>query len=294
MAVIDLWGSGNQAINWPGLEFPRFDSYTISYSDNARISGSGSFWQGSLYLSGTFDYYGSFSSDSNGLFYGTLSGLNQSVSDGANTYGSEITGIYLPTDTLVAVNNADSALAMEASLLTGDDTLLGSTQGGSVSARLMGGNDTLKLYGGSENDVNTNWGSDNILLYGGGGRVRAGKDSDTIVIYGGKYEPVNGNNGNDVITNYSDDAGVVRGGADDDIIIAAGGSMVAYGDLGRDTFVPTENSVCVVADYVSGYDSVDFSQMSSYTLGSWSGGDGLMVYNSWGGPVMFLSGAYSL
>ena len=131
---------------------------------------------------------------------------------------------------------------------SGDDWVDGSLVGGSVWARLMGGNDVINLFTGLNNFVNGNAGNDVINLAASpdgysDGNILGGRDNDWIIIHEGAVWGVdegmiiNGNKGDDLIENYGK-CYQLRGGADNDRIINYGGTCFVWGDRGADTFVP--------------------------------------------------------
>lgn len=181
--------------------------------------------------------------------------------------------------------------SIEQGMLSENNSFIGSKQGGSVIIRLLGGEDYAELHGGADNFLNTNSGADDIVVYGGGGRVLGGSENDNITIYGGNMFRVNGNRGEDYIVNWADLQIDVRGGSEDDTIVSAGGSMNAYGDLGADTFKPLSGGFMVVKDYQAGIDKVDLSGLGA-NYSSRQGKDGLVVAIG-GNVVMLLEGVGS-
>ena len=184
MATLDLYGSIDIGINWPGARIPETRNDVVDYFYQDVIGVSADINIG-YWAPGYVTYHGSFFEKTDGSLGGTLTGFDVGLDNGSlDLY---VGGITKSVDSLLAAATSEQAARdWEASLLTGDDTLIGSLDGGSVAARLMGGDDFLELHSGLLNDVNTNWGNDRIRLFGGGGTVRAGKDDDVIDVVGGQ------------------------------------------------------------------------------------------------------------
>lgn len=272
MATIDLYGTINCGINWPTARIPEITNAQLNYFGDNLIQISVDIHVG-YWARGYANYYGNFLTNADGSIGGTLTGFDLGLNNGS--FDIYLTGINESLESVLAAGSSEQATReWEASLLTGDDTLIGSLDGGSVSARLMGGDDFLELHSGLLNDVNTNWGNDRIRLFGGGGTVRAGKDDDVIDVVGGQWQHVNGNNSNDIITNYSEFAGTIRGGKGNDTLINADGGGYFYGDLGADTFRPYAinssgqiiSGVMFVRDFQVGVDSLDLSALGAHNI----------------------------
>ncbi len=194
--------------------------------------------------------------------------------------------------------------------------------------RLMGGEDTVTAFGGSNNFVNGNHGDDQFIVHnaqettfwGGKGadvfqvnggtdnyydgskgedtfivtagrsRILGGDDNDTIQVLGAAFgTAVNGNRGNDFITGVV--AGVTyRGGKDDDVLAISQGDV--WGDLGDDTFRGVSgDGYAVIQDYAVGEDKIDLSMVQG---GGWTVVDnGLMFIDSSGDQIMLLIGIYN-
>lgn len=136
-----------------------------------------------------------------------------------------------------------------------NDTVTGATTNNSITLRLMEGDDTVYIYAGTKNDVNTNMNDDKIYVYGGSGSyvdnvfIRSGKDRDYIEVKDGNYDHINGNEGKDVLCNYSEKNPTMYGGKDDDEMHSKGGSCYAYGSEGDDTYILYEEGYMMVKDY---------------------------------------------
>lgn len=186
----------------------------------------------------------------------------------------------------------DFAENIEKRILARDNVLIGSKDGGRVVAKMKGGDDYAELHSGVNNFLNGNAGSDDIIIYGGTGRVLGGSSGDNIEIRGGKYGAINGNKGDDYIVNYADLQVNVRGGADNDTIVSASGSMNAFGDKGADTFIPMSGAFMVVKDFQPGLDSLDLSNLEEDYL-VYRSGSGLGIGDSLG-PALHLEGITSI
>ncbi len=177
-----------------------------------------------------------------GLFYPTLDGevegtVNRvELKTDDNYWNIDIKDFTANIKEFISFTDDEPALrALGLNLLTGNDTINGSTNGGSLKARLFNGNDNLVLSSGLFNDVNTNAGQDLIEIKGGGGQLRGGSDQDTFQYINGQFTSINGNKGNDFI-NLLGGQGMILGGADSDTINLEGGSFESInGNLGTDT-----------------------------------------------------------
>ena len=294
MTSVYLSGTGRVDINWPTARIPELANITLEYYNSREMMVSGDFYV-DYWRNGYVKYFGNFSQRADGGLQGNLTGFDLATYDGY--IGLGLRDINESLDSVVASGSSEQAArAWESSLFGGDNRLIGSRDGGSVSAWLGGGSDYLELHSGLFNDVNTNWGQDTINLYGGSGRVMAGKDDDIISIVGGQWDNVNGNMGNDVITNYSAFAGTVRGGKDNDLLINAGGGYF-YGNLGADTFKPYAidsngspiNGMMFVMDFQIGVDSLDLSALGGYNI-IYSDGDSLIGSSHTGKLVAVVEG----
>jgi len=216
------------------------------------------------------------------------------LSSANGRYFTELIGgnLGLLSEYSASDNPLSYVAGIEYQMLAGNNSFVGSKQGGSVMARLLDGEDYAELHGGSDNFLNGNSGADDIYIYGGGGKVLGGSENDKITIYGGNMTRVNGNRGNDYIINWADLQTDIRGGSEDDIIVSAGGSMNAYGDLGADTFKPLSGGFMVVKDYTPGVDNIDFSGLSGGYQSSLNN-EGLAVFVD-GNPVLLLQGVSAL
>ena len=292
MAIIDI--NGSLSINLNQTTVDPSAARNIQFTSTSESSLSASLelevapgvWKQAFAI-----YTGNFVYANNALIGGSINGFQTWLAD--NSLSIQGSSFNVGVNELISGESSASLFDLESLVFGGDDTLLGSTQGGSVIARLLGGNDTVEIYGGISNDINTNWGSDTINLFGGNGRIRAGANGHQIRISGGQFDVVNGNNGEDTITNWSAFAGTVRGGADNDLIIAAPGSgMNAYGDLGSDIFKPYIGSRTTVLDYQPGIDRVDLSELgNAYNIIQISSGLAIGVGSS---LIMTLEGVTTL
>ena len=263
MATFDLYGSLDLGINWPNSRIPETRNAIVDYSDQDQIGVSVEIYVG-YWASGYVTYYGNFFTRADGSIGGTLTGMDIGLDNDA--FDLSVEGISKSVESILAASSSEEAARdWEASLLTGNDRLDGSIDGGSVKARLMDGNDTAIISGGLFNDVNGNRGEDEFFLEGGGGMIRGGKDNDWIQVTGGQWDHVNGNNGEDFIINYSKFAGNIYGGKDNDTLVNAGGGGYFYGNKGADTFKPyAYGGVMNVMDFEVGTDFLDLSALGSY------------------------------
>lgn len=224
MAFIDLFGPGNQGFAWVD-DYGSFDAinleFTFAESDYLEVSADLVYEDA---IRTGYEYYvGEFNFDANGFpVTGTINEIGTGSDD--EYFTAYIENINISLDELFAVVDKETSRQLEAKLLSGDDFLSGSQDGGSIKARMLGGNDFVELFGGDDSDVNGNLGADTFQLFGGGGRIYGGKDNDTIDLYDGFYEFVNGNNGNDLLTNYSEFGNNIRGGKDDDLLVNVNGT----------------------------------------------------------------------
>ena len=206
-----------------------------------------------------------------------------------------------------------------------EDQSITVTDESGYKVRLMGGEDTVTTFGGSNNFVNGNQGDDQFIVHnaqettfwGGKGadvfqvkggadnfydgskgedtfivtagrsRILGGDDNDTIQVLGAAFgTAVNGNRGNDFITGVV--AGVTyRGGKDDDFLAVSQGDV--WGDLGVDTFQGVSgDGYAVIQDYAVGEDKIDLTMVQG---GGWKTVDnGLMFTDDSGDQIMLLIG----
>jgi|14BtaG_2_1085337.scaffolds.fasta_scaffold01462_7 hypothetical protein len=283
MALIDLYGIGNQSVAWTEInEFPIVTNAEIDIIDFDYIQASAdlvfedSIRTGLEYLLGNFDF------DANGfLVGGIINEIGSEIDDGYIV--SYIENINITLEEFFATGGDKEALnQLEAKLVSGDDVLRGSPDGGSVKARMLGGNDFVELFGGDDNDVNGNLGADTFELFGGGGRIRGGSEGDTINLYDGFYYVVNGNKGEDILTNYAEFGNNIRGGSDGDLLINRNGLGVFYGDSGSDTFLPFDSgdsyTYMVVKDFEVGIDQIDLSAVGVFEAFFDPGTDSTIFY----------------
>lgn len=278
MTNANLFGTANLFINYPTGRLPEIRNTVITNATPNSITALVELYDNG-WRNGYLNFEGNFFVDGSGSIGGNVSGMDYGTSDNYFDIFFEQLNLSVE-DILIAFEGSDDASrSIEMGLFAGDDFLDGSSDGGSTYARLMGGNDTAIIRSGASNDVNTNWGSDTIRLTGGGGMIRAGKDSDAITIEGGQWDHMNGNNGADIITNYSSFAGNVYGGKDDDILINADGGGNFFGNLGADTFRPyilnpngnIISGIMLIKDFEVGVDTLDASNLGTYAIDYQSG-----------------------
>ena len=288
MATFDLYGSLDQAINWRNSRIPESRNITLEYSFKDEIGVSADFYV-DYWASGYVTYFGDFFSKRDGSLGGTLTGFDIGLDNGG--FDLYVEGIDQSWDSVLeAGRSQEAAREWEASLLSGDDWLDGSTDGGSVKSHLMDGDDTAIINGGLLNNVNGNRGEDRFFLEGGGGEIRGGKDDDWIQVAGGQWDLINGNRGEDYIINFSEFAGKIRGGKDDDVLVNANGGGYFYGDKGADTFKPyAYGGVMFVKDFKVGTDFLDLSALGSYDVVH-SEGDTLIGSTNTGDLALVLEG----
>lgn len=257
MTYISLDGSGDQALNIPELTslLDISDVEVISQTSNsltARAVANG--------INFTFDY--------EGTNFGTSSALVNKMSGRSddNSYIVKVEDVSLTEADLSA-----SAAEIEASILSGNDLVLGSLDGGSLWARLGTGNDNVALFSGTQNLINTNQGSDWLEAFGGSGELRGGRDNDLFELHDDASFLSNGNKGNDTLINYGGNS-TLRGGQGNDRLVSNGGRSTMYGDLGSDTFVFFENGFGEVMDFQNGIDQLDFSNLANVTFDVVNGG----------------------
>lgn len=270
MAFIDLYGIGNQAIAWiepvSSLTFSneRVTSATPTFLEvRADFQIDNTFKPGFVFYRG-----GNFDINSDGSVSGGV--VNEmGIGTDDRFFTTYVDDFSISFEELIASGeNIETAMQFEIDLLADDDFLRGSPDGGSVKARMLGGNDFVELFGGDDNDVNGNLGADTFELFGGGGRIRGGSESDTINLYDGFYYVVNGNKGEDILTNYAEFGNNIRGGSDSDLLINRNGLGVFYGDLGSDTFRPLDSgdssTYMVIKDFEVGIDQIDLSAVGAF------------------------------
>lgn len=282
MSTISLGGAGFQSVGFGSNgSFPR-NVQLLSVGDSSFTARYEIFAEG-RWLPLTSSYF--------------FDGINLtrilSFSDDGR-YFADIVGGDLGTlnEYASATNPVAFAETIEIRFLSQDNVFIGSKDGGSVIARLLGGNDYAEIHSGNNNFLNGNSGFDDIVIFGGAGRVLGGSEDDYIEINGGQFEKINGNRGNDYIVNYADFQVNVRGGSENDTIVSAAGSMNAYGDLGADTFVPLSGGFMIVKDYIPGFDSVDLSYLQPDYL-IYQTESGLGVGDGFG-PALLLEGVNTL
>jgi hypothetical protein len=264
MAVIDLYGRANIGVNWQESIIPEIINLRDTYATSSEFGVTADL-QLDMSRTGKFRYTGNFNiGQDGGVTGGVVTGAEFSTNDGyIAAYISEFSASF---DELVAIGGSeDLARQWEMNLLAGNDVLLGSQDGGSVKARMMGGNDFVEIWSGNENFVNGNQGNDEIVLNGGRGRYLGGSDYDRIEVYGAEAgTQVNGNNGRDFITGYVDGV-IYRGGADNDILAVSTGTI--WGDNGADTFQAIAGEgVAIVQDYTASEDFLKGIAGGSFTL----------------------------
>lgn len=288
MATFDLHGSRDQGINWPKSRIPATRNVKVDYLYRDEIGCSAEFYIGD-WSSGYVTYFGNFFNKADGNIGGTLTGFDIGLSN--DELDIFVEGINKSWDSVEASSKSEKAAReWEASLLSGNDTLDGSIDGGSVKARLMDGDDKVIISGGLSNLVNGNKGEDTFFLEGGGGKIFGGKGDDWIQVAGGQWDVVNGNNNEDYIINYSEFAGKIRGGKNNDILVNADGGGYFYGDKGADTFIPyAYGGVMIVKDFQVGTDFLDLSNLGTYNK-TYSGGDTLIGSKYTGDLALVLEG----
>lgn len=264
MAFFDLYGTADQSIAWEDSYIPEITNIRDTYATPSEFGASVDF-QLDQSRSGGIDYAGTFNIGQDGsVNSGTVTDIYIQTDD--NYFATYIENISMSIDELRALEgNVEAARQWEVDLLSGDDVLSGSIDGGSVKARMMSGNDFVEIFSGNENFVNGNQGNDQIVLYGGKGLYLGGSDDDKIEVDGAEAgTQVNGNSGRDFITGNVDGV-TYRGGADNDILAVNAG--IIWGDKGSDTFQAiTGKGVAVVQDYRSGEDLLQGVAGGSFTL----------------------------
>jgi hypothetical protein len=284
MAFLDLYGIGNQAIAWFESEstIPTFSNIIVTSITPTFREVRADFRIGNLIKPGFAFVRGNFDINADGsISGGVVNEYGIGTDDGYIV--AYIENINITVDELFATGGDKEALnQLEAKLLSGDDVLRGSVDGGSVKARMLGGNDFVEIFGGNDNDVNGNLGADTFELFGGGGRIRGGSEGDTINLYDGFYYVVNGNKGEDILTNYAEFGNNIRGGSDGDLLINRNGLGVFYGDSGSDTFLPFDSgdssTYMVVKDFEVGIDQIDLSAVGVFEAFFDPGTDSTIFY----------------
>ena len=235
MAIINIIGYGILNLDKIISDPPR--------SKNARITSISPFEvnvdieldinDNGVYIPTSISASGLFIPTLNGEISGTVTRVQLKTDD--NYWNLEIKDIQVNIEDVISLKDDETALrALGLSLLSGNDIINGSDNGGSLIARLFDGNDTLFLNSGLLNDVNTNAGQDFIEIQGGSGNLLAGSDDDTIQYIEGEFININGNKGNDLI-NLLGGKGIVLGGQDSDTINLRGGTFENInGNLGSD------------------------------------------------------------
>lgn len=236
MAIFNIGGNGILDLIKINSEPPRSKNTTIRSISPTRVSidlaldinGDG------IYRTTTITANGLFIPTLDGEVSGTITRVELKTDD--NYWDIEIKDIQANIEDIISFQDDEPALrALGLSLLSGNDVINGSNNGGSLIARLFDGNDNLNLNSGLLNDVNTNAGKDSIKIQGGSGKVLAGSNQDTIQYINGDFTSINGNKGNDLI-NLFGGRGIILGGADSDTINLEGGTFQSInGNLGTDT-----------------------------------------------------------
>ena len=236
MAIFNIGGNGILDLIQINSEPPRSKNTTIRSISPTRVSidlaldinGDG------IYRTTTITANGLFIPTLDGEVSGTITRVELKTDD--NYWDIEIKDIQANIEDIISFQDDEPALrALGLSLLSGNDVINGSNNGGSLIARLFDGNDNLNLNSGLLNDVNTNAGKDSIKIQGGSGKVLAGSNQDTIQYINGDFTSINGNKGNDLI-NLFGGRGIILGGADSDTINLEGGTFQSInGNLGTDT-----------------------------------------------------------
>ncbi|MDB4336785.1 hypothetical protein N9996_04315 [Synechococcus sp. AH-603-M21] len=185
------------------------------------------------YRKTTITANGFFTPSLNGELNGTVTRISVKTDD--NYLNIEIKDFTASIEDFIASQDDESALrALGLNLLSNNDTINGSNDGGSLIAELYEGNDNLFLSSGLFNNVNTNAGEDLIEIKGGSGKVLGGSDKDTILYLDGEFTSINGNKGDDLI-NLEGGQGIIFGGKDSDTINLEGGSFTYInGNKGTD------------------------------------------------------------
>ena len=264
MAFIDLYGRADSGINWQEAIIPEITNPRDIYATSSEFGVTADL-QLDRSRTGKFRYTGNFNvGQDGGVTGGVITGMEISTND--DYMSAYISQFNLTIDELIAIGESEDLIRQwEMNLLAGDDVLLGSQDGGSVKARMMGGNDFVEIWSGNENFANGNQGNDEIVLNGGRGQYLGGKDDDRIEVYGAEAgTQVNGNNGRDFITGYVDDV-TYRGGADNDILAVSAGTV--WGDKGADTFQAIAgDGVAIVQDFTAGQDLLQGIAGGGFTL----------------------------
>ena len=276
MSTIASGGPGYQSLGFGSQGEPLPRNVQLISEGDFSFTASAEVYAEGLWRPSTFSYF------HDGVRMTRIVGYSN---DGR--YYTDITGGDLGTldEYATASNPRVFAENIEIRWLSQDNIFIGSKDGGNIKARLLGGNDYAELHSGNNNFLNGNSGFDDIVIYGGSGRVLGGSEGDTISIYGGQFESINGNRGNDYIVNHADLQINVRGGSENDTIISAAGSMNAYGDLGADTFIPLSGAFMIVKDYTPGLDRIDLSNLQPDYL-TYQTDDGLGIGDSLGAALL--------
>jgi hypothetical protein len=236
VAIFNINGSGLLDLNKINSQPPSSKNTTINSISPTRVSidldldidGDG------LYRATTITAYGLFVPTLDGQVNGRVTRIEIKTDD--NYWNIEIKDFTANIAEIISFQDDEAALkALGLSLLSGNDIINGSSNGGSLKARLFTGNDNLFLSSGLFNDVNTNAGQDLIEIKGGSGKLLAGSDRDTIQYSGGQFTSINGNKGDDLI-NLTGGQGIILGGAGSDTLnLDAGTFQSINGNLGTDT-----------------------------------------------------------
>ena len=284
MAFVDLYGIGNQGIAWIESEsvIPTFSNVRVTSFTPTFLEVRADFQIDNMFKPGFAFYRGSFDLNVDGsVSGGVVNEIGIGTDDKFSTTYFEDFSVSVE-EILAYGESTEKASQFEIDLLAGDDFLSGSQDGGSVKARMLGGNDFVELFGGDDNDVNGNLGADTFELFGGGGRIRGGSEGDTINLYDGFYYVVNGNKGEDVLTNYAEFGNNIRGGSDSDLLMNRNGLGVFYGDSGFDTFLPFDSgdssTYMVVKDFEVGIDQIDLSAVGAFEAFFDPGTDSTIFY----------------
>ena len=236
MAIFDINGNGLLDLKKINSQPPIAKNITIKSISLTKVSidleldidGNGTYRKTSITA------YGRFVPTLDGEVEGKVTRIELKTDD--NYWNFDIQGFEASIEEFITFKDNEPALrALGLSLLSSNDIINGSSEGGSLAARLYNGNDNLILNSGLFNDVNTNAGRDLIEIKGGGGTLLAGSDQDTIKYIDGQFTSINGNKGNDLIQLLGG-AGIILGGADSDTINLEGGTFESInGNLGTDT-----------------------------------------------------------
>ena len=271
MAFVSLDGSSNQAINIPELT-------SLLDVENVQVISQTSNQLTARAVANGIQLTAVYTGNDFGTNSAVITGFSGRSDDGS--YIVEVDEIFLTSsDFGFDPNNTAEIAQLEARLFSGADLVLGSVDGGSLMARLGSGNDTVVLYSGFENKVNTNQGADWVEGFGGSGQLLGGLDNYLIELHDGTSFSANGNLGNDTLINYGG-TNTLQGGKGNDTLISSGGNSRLIGNLGADVFIFLENGFANVVDYSLGVDQLDFSNLKSYSLVSEAAGTSVLSNNT--------------